>query len=158
MSKLLFNIIRSKVLIDIKQPCVEFEIPESKIEEKGQYHSVLTLSSFADVPLAIRVKTTKKDIYFITPNYSKVKPRGTLEITVVYLKKEGVESQIGKHKFKIEAICVPDKKLETTEEIKAYFDYLTEGQIKVQGTTLKRGVYHKKIDAEVKKPLIIPIM
>ncbi len=121
------------------------------MEAKGQYHSVLTLVSFSDVTLAVRVKTTKKDIYFITPNYSKVKPGGTLDITVVYLKKEGIENQIGKHKFKIEAICIPDKKLETTEEIKSYFDYLSENQIKVQGTTLKRGVYHKKLEVEVKQ-------
>lgn len=121
------------------------------MEAKGQYTSILTLASFADVPLAIRVKTTKKDIYFITPNYSKVKPGGTLDITVVYLKKEGIESQIGKHKFKIEAICIPDKKLETSEEIKTYFEYLTDNQIKVQGTTLKRGVYHKRVEADYKQ-------
>lgn len=137
------------MLAEIKQSCVEFTIPSSMKLETGKYETNLTLVSLANVPLAVRIKTTKKDIYAVTPTYLILSPNEIVDIKVAYFKKEGSDVDIGKHKFKFEAILIKeDMKDKSSDEIKKYFEFLTNNQTKVLGTIIKKGVYHKFVESQ----------
>ena len=107
--------------------------------------------------VALRIRTTKKDLYAAYPSYYVIKPNSKLDSKVTFTKKHDYKSiDISKHKFKIEGILLDnndilidqlinniDKINKSGELIKEYFDKLTASGVKVPGTIIKRRVYHK---------------
>ncbi len=94
----------------------------------------------------MRIKTTKKDIYAVTPTYLIITPGNTSDIAVVYFRKEPFDIDISKHKFKIEGIICDKVQLNNNDEIKAYFDLIASKGQKIKGSVLKKLVYHKIVE------------
>lgn len=107
----------------------------------------------------MRIKTTKKDIYAVTPTYLIITPGTTSDIAVVYFRKDLTEVDISKHKFKIEGIICDKVQINTSDEIKSYFDLITSKGQKIKGSVLKKRVYHKIVEENVESSMtksIIP--
>lgn len=138
------NLDESKVLIDIKETCIEFQISESQLNVPSNYETSITIDNLVDVNVGVRIKTTKKEIYAVTPSYLLMTPNSRNEIRVAYTRRcDSNDNDIGKHKFKFEAILVePDI---TQDDLKNHFTKLSNSKTKVQGTILKKRVYHKII-------------
>lgn len=128
-------------MIEIEQSCIEFDLSN---KSKNKFDSFLSIKNVFNQFVAIRIKTTKKDIYAVSPTYVVLSPNQVTSIAIVYFRKDNAETDISKHKFKIEAI-VADKLL-PENEIKNFFDLVIAKGQKVQGTTIKKRVYHKNTD------------
>ena len=136
------NLDESKILIDIKESCIEFVIPEEKSNEQGNYETSIFVENLVDVNVGVRIKTTKKEIYAVLPSYLLLTPFSKSEIKIVYTRKcDENDTDLGKHKFKFEAILL--EKDITSDNLKTHFSNLSNSKTKVQGTILKKRVYHK---------------
>ena len=97
----------------------------------------------------MRIKTTKKDIYAVTPTYLIITPGTTSDIAVVYFRKDPVDVDISKHKFKIEGVICDKVQINSNDEIKSYFDSIASKGQKIKGSVLKKRVYHKIVEENV---------
>lgn len=136
---------RSQVLINIDQSCVEFTIPKDL--KKSTSDSSLFIKNESNNFVAVRIKTTKKEMYAVNPTYLVMKPKEGVDIKVVYMRKDTDEpTDISKHKFKIEAVVSETENMQL-EEIKQYFEDLISSGKKIKGNSIKKRVYHKVEDA-----------
>lgn len=112
----------------------------------------MTIKSLFNHPIAIRIKTTKKDLYAVTPTYLKLEPGEETKILLAYFKsEEGKVKDIGSHKFKFDAITAVGQKLENIDEVKKYFESVVSSKSKIIGTVIKKGIYHKIIKSNESK-------
>lgn len=132
-------------MIVVSQTCIEFTFPPDS-SEQTKFDSYLTIKNVYNKPVGIRIKTTKREIYALTPTYLTINPNLSADIKIVYFRKDKTqEKDLGKHKFKIEAVEIADSSL-SADDIKAYFDQLISSGKKVPGTIVKKHVYHKILD------------
>ena len=104
------------------------------------------MTSLIDKKIAVRIKTTKKEIYAVSPANLIINPKENVDVMVVYFKNNDHDSEIGKHKFKFEAVLLENENIgnEDLDGIRKYFDNLAATKQKIQGTIIKKRVYHNK--------------
>jgi hypothetical protein len=65
-----------------------FELTPSNIPDNtgiyGKSDFTMTVRNLTSSLVAVRTKTTKKEVYAVNPTYGMVPPKGTLEIKFVY--------------------------------------------------------------------------
>ena len=87
--------------------------------------------------VAVRTKTTKKDVYAVNPTYGVIQPNGVLDIKFVYFIKD-LKDDPKKHKFKFEGIIVENST--TEKDVKGVFENLISNRIPSKGNAIKREV------------------
>jgi hypothetical protein len=112
------------------------DFPDS-VNGYGKSDCSINAKNLTDKYIAIRVKTTKKEVYTLNPTFSLVKPNESIDIKFTYIIKD-LQEFADKHKFKFEGIIIPEEY--TTKEIKAIFDLITKNKLPVRGCTIKLGV------------------
>lgn len=136
----------------IPESCIEFVIDEKIYNEPCKLESTLTIKSLFNHPIAVRIKTTKKDLYAVTPTYLKLEPAEETKILLAYFKgEEGKIKDIGSHKFKFDAISAEGQTLNNIEDVKKYFEAVINSKNKILGTVIKKGIYHKIIKSKESK-------
>ena len=112
------------------------DFPDS-VNGYGKSECVISARNLSNEYLAIRVKTTRKEVYMLNPTYSLVKPNESIEIKFTYIIKD-IQENPDKHKFKFEGIVVPEEFV--NKDTKAIFDHFIKNKIPVKGYTIKLGV------------------
>lgn len=111
----------------------------------------MKIKNISQDKIALRIKTTKKELYAVSPNYLLIKPDDVMTIDIVYIKKENIDD-LSKHKFKIEAILCDLTDLSSTDLIKSFFESAVQKKVKVKGSVCKIGVTHIQQDTlEIKE-------
>lgn len=103
----------------------------------GKSECHINVKNLTNDYIAIRVKTTKKEIYSLSPTYSLIQPNSNLDIKFTYTIRDIYESP-DKHKFKIEAIVIPESY--KTKEVKMIYDFIVKNKTPIRGCTIKLGV------------------
>ena len=75
-------------MISLDKPTLYFELSPSSIPDNaglyGKSESVMIVKNLTNSYVAIRTKTTKKDVYAVNPTYGVINPRASFEIKFTY--------------------------------------------------------------------------
>ena len=75
-------------MISLDKPTLFFSLsPSANPDNTGIYgksESVMLVKNLTNSHVAIRTKTTKKDVYAVNPTYGIINPSGTFEIKFTY--------------------------------------------------------------------------
>ena len=145
MSELLID--SSDILFTIDKPMISFHInPKSNQINVTQSHMmhyspisecIIKITNLMSQPIALRVRTTKKNFYAVNPTYCIILPNSNKLIKfLLYLKESYVNIDFSNHKFRFEGIVIDEEKINF--EPKKIFEEIIRNKIKVKGNIIKR--------------------
>ena len=146
MSELLIDS-SSDIIFTIDKPMISFHI-NPKSNKENLTHSqmihyspisecIIKITNLISKPIALRVRTTKKNYYAVNPTYCIILPNSNKLINfLLYLKESYANIDFSTHKFRFEGIVIDEEKINC--EPKKIFEEIINSRIKVKGNIIKR--------------------
>lgn len=134
-------------IIKLNKPILTFRINTNSINNQKNNSSEdliligeceINVTNITSNNVALRVRTTKKKLYTVEPNFCTLLPNSAIKIIISAYSHRNDEINSKGHKFRFEGIIIPKNLIGS--DTKEIFAELTKNQRQVKGNSIKRVV------------------